>query len=121
MLSMSSGLAGPYQIELRKGDIERFHKQGEAVGTCPRVMLDSLGVEAGLKCLIIGCGPRRITKLLRKRVGPPGRVVGLDKDVKFLAYARTHTATNVEFRHGDAYTSNLAAASFDLVHSRFVA
>ena len=84
-------------------------------------MLDRIGVQPGWACLDIGCGPRGITDLLSERVGPGGRVVGLDKDEEFLAYARAHAPSNVEFRHGDAYSSGLPADAFDLVHMRFVA
>ena len=113
--------AGNYPIEHRRGEIERLHIQAEAVATDTRVMLDRIGVQPGWRCLDIGCGPRGITDLLSERVGPTGRVLGIDKDQEFLAYARAHTPANVEFQQGDAYSSGLPAASFDLVHMRFVA
>ena len=84
-------------------------------------MLDLIGVSAGWSCLDVGCGPGGITGLLSERVGPSGRVVGLDRDAEFLAHARGRAAANTEFRQGDAYGSDLPAASFDLVHMRFVA
>ena len=66
-------------------------------------------------------GPRGITDLLSERVGPDGRVVGLDMDEQHLAHARKTAPANVEFLRGDAYNSNLPAGTFDLVHMRFVA
>jgi len=118
---MPNDFAGHYPIEHRRGEIERLHIQADAIAPDARVMLDRIGVQPGWACLDIGCGPRGITDLLSERVGPAGRVLGLDKDEQFLAYARTHAPANVQFRQGDAYASGLPAGEFDLVHMRFVA
>jgi SAM-dependent methyltransferase len=113
--------AGNYPIEHRKGEIERLHIQADAIVADTLVMLDRIGVQPGWTCLDLGCGPRGITDLLSKRAGPSGRVVGVDKDQDFLAYARAHAPSNVEFQHGDAYASGLPDGQFDLVHMRFIA
>ena len=84
-------------------------------------MLDLVGVADGWSCLDFGCGPGGITGLLSERVGAGGRVVGLDMNPAFLEHARASAPPNVEFVLGDAYSSELPAASFDLVHMRFVA
>src|SRR5207244_2014326 len=99
---MSKSFAGHYPIEPRLGEIERLHIQAAAMATDTRVMLDRIGVKAGWTCLDVGCGPRGITDLLSERVGPDGRVIGLDKDEGFLAHARTNAPANAEFRRGDA-------------------
>ncbi len=118
---MSGEFSGQYPIERRAGEIERLHTQGAAMAPDTVTMLDLIGVSAGWSCLDIGCGPGGITGLLSERVGRDGRVVGLDRDAEFLAHARGRAAANTEFRQGDAYGSDLPAASFDLVHMRFVA
>lgn len=118
---MSTTFAGHYPLEHRAGEIERLRIQGEGMAPDTRIMLDRLGVAPGWSCLDIGCGPRGITDLLSERVGPAGRVVGLDMDEQHLEHARKHAPANVEFVRGDAFGSDLPAASFDLVHMRFVA
>jgi SAM-dependent methyltransferase len=118
---MSTTFAGRYPIEHRAGEIERLRIQGDGMAPDTLTMLDRIGVAPGWRCLDIGCGPRGITDLLSERVGPGGRVVGLDMDEQHLAHARAHAPANVEFRRGDAFGSDLPAASFDLVHMRFVA
>jgi SAM-dependent methyltransferase len=118
---MTQSFAGNYPIERRAGEIERLHVQGAAMAPDAAVMLDRIGVAPGWSCLDIGCGPRGITDLLSRRVGPTGRVLGLDRDPTFLAHGRAEADANTEFRQGDAYGSDLAPASFDLVHMRFVA
>jgi SAM-dependent methyltransferase len=118
---MTGEFAGQYPIARRAGEIERLHTQSAAMAPDAGAMLDLIGVGASWSCLDIGCGPGGITGLLSERVGPNGRVVGLDRDAEFLAHARGRAAANTEFQQGDAYGSDLPAASFDLVHMRFVA
>jgi SAM-dependent methyltransferase len=118
---MSNAFAGHYPIEHRAGEIERLRIQAEGMAPDTLTMLDRIGVGPGWRCLDIGCGPGGITGLLSGRVGPGGRVVGLDMDERFLAHARASAPANVEFRRGDAYGCDLPAASFNLVHMRFVA
>jgi SAM-dependent methyltransferase len=109
-----------YPIERRAGEIERLLVQAAAVEFDAGVMLERIGVAAGWRCVDLGCGPGGITALLSARVGPSGRVVGLDADAVFLDYAR-QTVVNVEFVLGDAFRTGLPRASFDLVHARFLA
>jgi ubiquinone/menaquinone biosynthesis C-methylase UbiE len=114
-----------YPIERRDGEIERLHAQGDALAADARIMLDRIGVGPAWRCLDLGCGPRGITDLLCARVGETGRVVGLDADDIFLGHARQHAQAlgfgNVEFVAGDVFHTGLPAASFDFVHTRFVA
>src|SRR4051794_10145908 len=88
---------GSYPIERRAGEIERLHIQSAAFARDVEVMLDLIGVDKGWSCLDLGCGPGGITAPLSRRVGPTGRVIGLDKDAQFLEYARARAAANVEF------------------------
>ena len=118
---MSATFSGHYPLENRAGEIERLRIQGDAMAPDCAVMLDRIGVAPGWRCLDIGCGPRGITDLLSQRVGPQGRVVGLDMDERHLAHARSNASANTEFHRGDAFGSDLPAESFDLVHMRFVA
>lgn len=118
---MSDQFSGSYPIETRQGEIDRLHVQSAAMAADCERMLDSIGVAEGWACLDIGCGPGGITDLLSRRVGRSGRVVGLDMNAAFLDHARKSAPANVTFQQGDAYGSGLPAASFDLVHMRFVA
>src|SRR5262245_32894086 len=114
-------MTGRYPIERREGEIDRLKLQAATIAADAEVMLERIGVAAGWHCLDLGCGPVGIVKLLSKRVGAPGRVVGLDADPVFLEYARQDKPSNAEFVQGDAYRTGLEPASFDLVHVRFVA
>jgi SAM-dependent methyltransferase len=116
-----SAPTGRYPIERRAGEIERLHAQAETIAADAEAMLERIGVAEGWRCLDLGCGPRGITDLLARRVGPRGRVVGLDADAVFIEHAGREAPPNVEFVQGDAYQTGLRDASFDLVHARFVA
>lgn len=117
--------SGAYPLERRAGEIERLDAQGRALAADADAMLARIGVAPGWRCLDLGCGPGGITGLMSARVGAAGRVVGLDADPVFVALARARAAAaglaNVEYVEGDAYRTAFAAASFDLVHLRFVA
>ncbi len=117
---MNDARSGRYPIERSAGEIERLEIQSAAMAPDAAVLLDRIGVEPGWACLDLGCGPGGITALMKQRAGDAGRVVGLDADPVFLAHARQRVP-GAEFIQGDAYRTALAAASFDLVHMRFVA
>src|SRR5438309_10636307 len=91
-----------YPIERRTGEIERLQVQAAAMAPDCAVMLDRIGVNAGWRCLDLGCGPGGITALFSERVGPSGRVAALDADEAFLEHARRTGAPNVMFVSGDA-------------------
>ena len=118
---MSENYSGHYPIETRAGEIERLHTQSTAWEPDAIAMLDRFGDMRGWNCIDVGCGPGGITDLLGARVGASGRVTGLDRNETFLEHARSRAPGNVEFRLGDAYSPDLPAASFDLVHMRFIA
>jgi SAM-dependent methyltransferase len=113
--------SGNYPLQHRSGEIERLLVQSRAMAPDAIAMLERFGPMTGWACVDLGCGPGGITDLLSARVGPTGRVIGVDMDAAFLEHARQRAASNVEFRQGDAYHADLPAGGFDLVHMRFVA
>lgn len=86
--------------------------------------LDQLGIQPGDQAVDIGCGPHGILDLLSERVGPSGKVVGVEQSESTVQLARQFIAQqelqNVEVLHGDAKATGLPRASFDLVHARLV-
>jgi arsenite methyltransferase len=73
----------------------------------------------GATVLDLGCGAGLDALIAAKRVGPTGRVIGLDFSEPMLARARQAAAeadlNNVEFRQADAETLLLEDASIDAV------
>ena len=86
-------------------------------------LFDRLSVGAGLRCLDAGCGGGDVTLELARRVGPRGRVIGVDLDQAKLKLAHQEASeqgfTNVEFRALDIRTAE-ADTGFDLVYARFL-
>jgi ubiquinone/menaquinone biosynthesis C-methylase UbiE len=81
-----------------------------------------VGIEPGWSAIDLGCGPRGIVDLLAARVGPEGRVTGLEYNPDSVALARefavTNGLTNTSIVEGDARRTGLPESSFDLVHTR---
>ncbi|WP_276271089.1 class I SAM-dependent methyltransferase [Haloarcula litorea] len=66
---------------------------------------DALALSPGDAVVEMGCGSGANVPHLRERVGPTGRVVGLDVTGEMLARARTHsdrTGPEVDYLRGDA-------------------
>jgi ubiquinone/menaquinone biosynthesis C-methylase UbiE len=105
-------------------ELERLRLQARVWEPEAEVMLDRIGLEPGWNCLDLGCGAMGILGPLSQRVGPTGRVVGVDMHAKQLTAARAFLQEaglqNVEIAEQDAYHTNFPRESFDLVHVRFV-
>ncbi|MDT5018087.1 MAG: hypothetical protein QOD39_4247, partial [Mycobacterium sp.] len=83
-----------------------------------------LDVGEGAQVVEIGCGPQGCLELLARRVGPTGRVVGVERSEDAVVLAKAHIAENkldtVEVINGDARATGLPHNTFDLVTARLV-
>jgi len=81
--------------------------------------LDLLGVQAGECVLDVGCGSGAVTRDIARRVGPAGRVVGVDPSPQFLVVAReladaAGLGSGLEFCEGSALHLPFPTGSFDV-------
>jgi SAM-dependent methyltransferase len=87
-----------------------------------RALLDAVGLASGARCIDVGCGGGHIAIELARRVGPAGRVVGIDVDAALLEVARNEAAgqrlDHVSFRI--AAVEDLAESGFDLAFARML-
>jgi SAM-dependent methyltransferase len=116
--------AEQYALGYRQVEQQRLQRQAEELGPEAAWMFDQIGIADGATVLEIGCGPRGCLDLLSARVGPSGRVVGVELSPTAVEWAQ-HFLTeqglqNVEVLAGDARAVGLADGSFDLVTSRLV-
>ncbi|MBL6459267.1 methyltransferase domain-containing protein [Belnapia sp. T6] len=107
-----------------QNELERL--LGQAADLKPETswLLDRIGVGRGWRAADVGCGPIGILDLLSEHVGPEGAVVGVEREPRFAAMARTEierrSLQNVLIVEGDMLAAELDEGSFDLVHERLV-
>jgi SAM-dependent methyltransferase len=77
-------------------------------------LVDAAGVEPGQTVLDVACGTGILARTAADRVGPTGKVVGLDLNEGMLTVAR-RVRPDIEWRQGDAASLPLADGSFDVV------
>jgi SAM-dependent methyltransferase len=83
----------------------------------PRIV-DAARIATGQKVLDVACGTGVLARAAAGRVGPAGKVVGLDLNEGMLAVAKAK-APQVEWRQGRAEALPFDAGSFDAVVSQF--
>ncbi|NNM35002.1 MAG: methyltransferase domain-containing protein [Gemmatimonadetes bacterium] len=81
-------------------------------------VLDAAGVAEGHRVLDLACGTGILARDALKRVGPSGKVVGVDPNPGMLAVAR-ELADEIQWREGIAEDLPSEEASFDRVVSQF--
>lgn len=98
---------------------DRTDAQLEPLG---QAVIDKLAPAGGERVLDVGCGAGQTLLQLAERVGPEGRVVGVDVSEPLLTRARERAQEarlgQVEFVLGDAATQRFEEP-FDVVFSRF--
>ncbi|HSZ50682.1 MAG TPA: methyltransferase domain-containing protein [Caulobacteraceae bacterium] len=113
-----------YFLGYRTAEQQRLQRQADELAAESVWLFDTIGSLEGKEVLEIGCGPRGCLDLLSARVGPSGRVVGLERSPEAVELAKRMVAerglSNVEVVCGDAKSSGLPPARFDLVTSRLV-
>lgn len=85
-----------------------------------RELAAASGARPGDHAIDIGCGPGRLAAALAARVGPQGRVLGVDPSAPMIDYARRHAPADVWFEVGAAQAISAADASFDVVTATYV-
>ncbi|MBP0614417.1 class I SAM-dependent methyltransferase [Jiella mangrovi] len=85
------------------------------------VAMDALGSIEGKSVLDVGCGTGQTLIQLADRVGPAGRVIGIEiaPRVLSLALGRTQDRAHISLVQGDASQPPLPDWSLDALYSRF--
>jgi ubiquinone/menaquinone biosynthesis C-methylase UbiE len=114
-----------YMMGRTSEEYERLRRQAAFLEPATRSVLDRVGLANGMRCLDVGCGPGEVMRLMAERVGPSGRVVGLDVDHKLgresvsSLVGRGHRQCT--FVEGDVYgLEHIDDEPFDLVFARIV-
>jgi trans-aconitate methyltransferase len=76
-----------YSLGSSSGESHRLVQQAEELRNASVMLLDRVDLGPGVTAIDVGCGPVGILDLLSDRVGPTGRVVGVDADPNHVAMA----------------------------------
>ena len=107
-----------YEVRDDEVDIERVRLAMLAESLDPGTfrLLGRVGVEPGMHVLELGAGTGSVSAWLAEQVGPDGRVMSTDVDLRFHA----EMPSNVIVRRHDAAQDSLPSEHFHLVHARAV-
>jgi ubiquinone/menaquinone biosynthesis C-methylase UbiE len=110
-----------YVIRGGKWGYERLQVLARAWLPTTSALLDRVRLRPGMSCLDLGCGGGDVTFELARRVGPAGRVVGVDMDEVKIGLARQTAKAQglpgVEFRVMNVYAW-AEPDTYDLVYCR---
>jgi len=113
-----------YVLGYRAAEQQRLQRQAQELAHESSWLFDRIGVADGARVVEIGCGPRGCLDLLAARVGPSGRVVGVERSADAVALARQLIADrrleNIEVLERDARSTGLPHGAFDMVTARLV-
>ena len=99
-----------------RGEIYEQHMVPAIFGLWAPDLVDSARVRPGERALDVACGTGVVTRVLAERVGPTGRVVGLDSNPDMLAAARSASSqSNIEWLVENAMSMSLLDQVFDAV------
>jgi SAM-dependent methyltransferase len=111
-----------YALGRDAAESERLLNQTVELHSQAVALLDRITVPYDGSGIDLGCGPAGVLELVRERLGPGGRVVGLDADPVHVEMARTRMLerglVDVEVVGGDARDTGFPSSSFDVVHAR---
>lgn len=115
-----TGTDGPFTYGIGEGDEataaeqRRLDQLGSVYDRGSISLLSSLDIREGWHCLEAGAGHGTLARWLADQVGPSGRVMATDVDIRLL----TDLPSNVLVREHDIARDPLPAEHFDLVHAR---
>jgi 2-polyprenyl-3-methyl-5-hydroxy-6-metoxy-1,4-benzoquinol methylase len=116
-------MATTYVIRGGEEGKRRLDLLAQVMGPTTDALLDRSGIAGGMTCADVGCGTGHVSRELAARVGPSGRVVGIDLDPLKVATAREEAEgaglRNTEYRVADVKTWSDPGA-YDLIYGRFI-
>jgi SAM-dependent methyltransferase len=99
---------------------ERLRRQAEVWSPATARLLDLAGPAAGDRCLDVGCGTGAVMELMAERVGPTGRVTGMDLDAGLGSDAAARCGGQFVAADVEKDDDAVPAGGFDLVFGRLI-
>lgn len=114
---------GEYPLKHEPAELERLNRQGSILAAATRTLLETGGIQPGMRVLDLGSGTGEVSFIVAGLVGPTGRVIGIDRSPDAVAMAearaRQKAVGNVAFVEGDI-SKAVEGGSFDAVVGRLV-
>jgi SAM-dependent methyltransferase len=107
-----------WQLTLEAAELYERYPARYILGPWAPLLVDTARVTAGERVLDVACGTGVVTRAAAKRVGPTGRVVGIDLNPGMIAVAKSLPApigASIERLERSALDLRLENASFDVV------
>ena len=106
-----------------QSEYQRLRDQALMWQRATEEVLDRVGLKPGMSCLDVGSGPGSVMRLMADRVGPQGRVTGLEIDGKLAAQAlaelRAQGGAQFNLIEADVLAlDTVSGAPFDLTFCR---
>ena len=113
-----------YVIRGGRAGYERLQLLAKVWSPSTSDLFDRVGIAKGSRCLDVGCGGGEVTFEIARRVGPGGRVTGIDMDEIKLDLGReaalSRTLGNVEFSTATDVSDWHETNVYELVYCRFL-
>lgn len=112
----------PYVLATGEAAAERLRLLHRVAGPGTLRALNAAGLAAGMSAIDVGCGIGSVTRQIADRVGPSGRVAGVDASAEQVEVARRECCDldRVAFVVASAYDTTLPSESFEFAYCRFL-
>lgn len=107
-----------WQITKEAAELYECYPARYILGPWAPLLVDAVGLAGGERVLDVACGTGAVTREAAKRVGPGGRVIGVDLNPGMIAVARSLPALvgeSIEWLECSALDLQFEKASFDAV------
>lgn len=109
-----------------QAEMNRLQCQAEELSPLVSESIEKCGISKGMSVVDVGCGTGQVSFLMSSRVGPRGRVIGIDANTTAIELCRKTASTkeikNVSFIVRSAYdlSRDFPDNSIDVAYSRFM-
>jgi ubiquinone/menaquinone biosynthesis C-methylase UbiE len=118
LLGVAMNTHEQWQLTMKAAELYERYPARYILGPWAPLLVDAARLSAGERVLDVACGTGVVARAAAKRVGPAGRVVGVDLNPGMIAVARSLPATSdapIEWLERSALDLRLQDASFDVV------
>jgi SAM-dependent methyltransferase len=110
-----------YPLARNPAEHARLALQAQFWSADAAALFESAGLAVGSCVADLGCGTLHVANLLRRFVGPAGKVFAIDNDDALLDTAHAESDRRIVVERGDAYALPWDDSSLDAAHARFLA